>query len=576
MRNPKPHKRVLMLALVLVGLMVTTVTVSVIEFSSVGKDLDELVDSDYPRFENLLHLDRDLFRAQRALGIAINEPDPVARAQYLAEYRSQIGRTEGWWTDYLAVSANRPDERVWQSDYATGRAVWVASSGETARLIEVTSDFDANTLNIRFDNVRSDFAVMRDAIDRLEEQVAEPEIAKSTSNLIDHSRQSVVELLAILAFGLTIGTVFSVAAYRAARRQFHLDELRDQARDAAAVAADFEAELGQALEMAQTESATLNMLRLVLEKEIDSRPVELLLADSSQAHLSQVITTDAVSHGPGCPVQIPGDCPAIRRGTTLRFPDSDAYSACPNLRDRGGEPCSAVCVPMTIAGHTVGVVHSTGSVHVDPEPDVIYKLEEIAERSGDRIGVIRAFAKSQSQAATDPLTGLANRRSFEDKVSELLRDNRSLAIAYGDLDHFKDLNDTYGHDAGDRALRLFSRVVRDSLRDQDMAARWGGEEFVIMFEHADADTAAAALDRLRQNLSIAISGGTTPPFTVSFGVADTTLDTNLLGLVNLADDALLDAKQTGRDRVIISGRNEQADVGDIQDDPDQIETQARV
>jgi len=573
MRNPKPHRRVLTLALVLVGLIVTTVAVSVFEFSSMRSDFDELVDSDYPRFDTLLHLDRDLFRAQRALGIAINEPDSVRRSEYLAEYDNQVERTDRWWSDYLDVSANRPDEPLWQSDYGTSRAVWVASSGEIARLVEITGDLAPSAVGTRFDNVRSDFALMRAAVDKLEEQVAEPEIDDSTNRVVNHSRQSVIELLVILAFGLSIGTVFSVAAYRASKKQFLLDERRDKARDAAKLAADFETELGHALEMAQTETAAVDTLRLVLEKEIASQPVELLLADSSQAHLSQLLTTDAVSHGPGCPVQTPDDCPAIRRGATLDFEDSESYSACPNLRGRGGEPCSAVCVPVTIAGRTVGVLHTTGVAGQAPDEDTVYKLGEIAERSGDRIGVIRAFAKSQSQAATDPLTGLANRRSFENGVSELLRENRPLAIAYGDLDHFKDLNDTFGHDAGDRALRLFSRVVRDSLRDQDMAARWGGEEFVIMFDHADADTAAAALERLRQNLSIAISGGTTPPFTVSFGVADTTLDSNLLGLVNLADDALLDAKRSGRNRVIISGRDAPTDSVDSPETAEPLESQ---
>jgi diguanylate cyclase (GGDEF)-like protein len=167
--------------------------------------------------------------------------------------------------------------------------------------------------------------------------------------------------------------------------------------------------------------------------------------------------------------------------------------------------------------------------------------------------MLRAFTKSEVQAHTDPLTGLMNRRSLEIEVRSLTTDHRAYVVAYGDLDHFKQLNDVYGHDAGDRALRLFARVVRDSLRPNDIPARYGGEEFVIVIPECTVADAVVVIDRLREKLAAAQQGATVPPFTVSFGVASAQLGSPFDDTVDLADGALLEAKAKGRDRVVIAG-----------------------
>ena len=82
-----------------------------------------------------------------------------------------------------------------------------------------------------------------------------------------------------------------------------------------------------------------------------------------------------------------------------------------------------------------------------------------------------------------------------------MRQGRPFALALADLDHFKRLNDTHGHEEGDRSLRLFSHVVRQVLRDDDLVARWGGEEFLIALPDADADAAVEVMDRIRANLA---------------------------------------------------------------------------
>ena len=131
-------------------------------------------------------------------------------------------------------------------------------------------------------------------------------------------------------------------------------------------------------------------------------------------------------------------------------------------------------------GRALGVLHATGPEGAPPTAEQIAQLTTLATQAGARIGTVRAFEKTQLQASTDALTGLVNRRTFETQVRGLIKQQRQLALAVGDLDHFKPINDTHGHEAGDRALRLFAHVAQDALRDDDILARWGGEEFVFV------------------------------------------------------------------------------------------------
>ena len=125
-------------------------------------------------------------------------------------------------------------------------------------------------------------------------------------------------------------------------------------------------------------------------------------------------------------------------------------------------------------------------------------------------------------------------------------------MAYGDLDHFKDLNDTFGHAAGDRALRTFSQVLRDSLRPIDIPGRYGGEEFVIVLPECPVDEARQVLERVRERLAERIVVADLPPFTISFGLASSDQAVDFDQVVALADTALLSAKAGGRDQVVTS------------------------
>lgn len=311
----------------------------------------------------------------------------------------------------------------------------------------------------------------------------------------------------------------------------------------------FGSQLVEALEMADEESAAYDVVRRAMCEISPDTPMELLLSDSSRAHLEQTAVHPAAG-APACPVESPYACVAVRRGNPVVFDSSEALNACPKLRGRESGPCSAVCVPISFMGRSLGVLHATDAVGAPPTTEQIAQLTTLATQAGTRIGTVRAFEKTQLQAQTDGLTGLINRRTLESELRSLMRDHRPFALALADLDHFKRLNDTHGHEEGDRSLRLFSHVVQDVLRDGDLVARWGGEEFLVALPDADCEAAAQVMERIRAELERALEGGRVQ-FTASFGVTDSSRAETLQELIQLADLGLYQAKALGRDRVMI-------------------------
>jgi diguanylate cyclase (GGDEF)-like protein/PAS domain S-box-containing protein len=311
----------------------------------------------------------------------------------------------------------------------------------------------------------------------------------------------------------------------------------------------FASQLSEALEMADEEDAVCEVVEHAMSDVSGQTPMELLLSDSSRANLRRA-AFNPLTDPPGCPVGSPFSCVAVRRGSAVVFDSSERLNACPHLRGRPGGDCSAVCVPVSFMGRSLGVLHTTGPDHEPLAREQVERLRTLAGQAGARIGTVRAFQKTQLQASTDGLTGLVNRRTAEQRLRELLSEGGMFALALADLDRFKQLNDTHGHEVGDRALRLFSQVASGSLRDHDMIARWGGEEFVLILPELDRFEAVEVMNRLRAALARA-HPGETPRFTVSFGVTDSDEAPDLEELFRIADDGLYAAKQGGRDRATI-------------------------
>ena len=360
----------------------------------------------------------------------------------------------------------------------------------------------------------------------------------------DRQLERVVWFFAVTAVvaGLILTSVTIVSGQRAGRRE---RERRGLARRHG-----YEARVQQALEMTKTEPDVYDIIGDALHESVPHLKVEMLIADTSRAHFRRVLTND--SDFGGCTVASPLGCPAATVGHALLFASSGALDACPHLKNRPSGACSAACIPVSIAGRTVGVTHAVGAEGKLPDDADLENLNFTSRRGSERVAMIRAFTTSEMQAQTDPLTGLLNRRSLENRVRDLRAAGMSYALAYGDLDHFKVLNDTHGHEAGDHALRLFARVLGDSLRPNDIAARYGGEEFVVVLPDCNTATATSILERVRENLALALSAGHVPSFTVTFGLASSAYAAEFDEIVALADEALLDAKAAGRNRVALA------------------------
>lgn len=167
----------------------------------------------------------------------------------------------------------------------------------------------------------------------------------------------------------------------------------------------------------------------------------------------------------------------------------------------------------------------------------------------------QARQQAEVLARTDPLTGLLNRRAFIEQAMPLWnnarRNDRPLAILMTDIDHFKLINDRYGHAVGDEVLSAISRLLADACRGSDVAARWGGEEFVILLPETELTQARQLAERLRLSIeSLSFRDGRKPfRVSASFGIAELGVHTQIEELIAEADDWLYRAKQRGRNRV---------------------------
>jgi diguanylate cyclase (GGDEF)-like protein len=230
------------------------------------------------------------------------------------------------------------------------------------------------------------------------------------------------------------------------------------------------------------------------------------------------------------------------------------------------------------------IVSADGSVIVSGDPDgdgerLILPLAAARERFGTLELVGTSFSKEQRmnaaslaahavvalenarlhgmverQALVDGLTGLANRRAASDALhGETARAERletPLSVVLADLDEFKEVNDAHGHAVGDEVLRVVAEVLRETLRESDVAGRWGGEEFLLLLPGADEEGAAQLAERVR----VALAARSIPSVpglhvTASFGVAEYAGETTPEQLLEAADGALYRAKRAGKDRV---------------------------
>ena len=257
-------------------------------------------------------------------------------------------------------------------------------------------------------------------------------------------------------------------------------------------------------------------------------------------------------------------CWGLRQGRVYVVEDMKIGPICPHLKQTSSS--AYICLPLIAKGEILGLLHlgtKRSGQEADRQANII-ELKEIAiifaEYLSLSIANIKLSEKLTSQSIRDPLTGLYNRRYMEETIQhEILRAARQqtrIGIVMIDIDHFKQINDTYGHDAGDEFLIKLAAFFKLKIRrGSDFIFRYGGEEFMLLLPESSAEDTYKYAESLRKeikNMKVNFRGQLLPSITLSFGIAaypDHGLDT--IDLSRVADKALYAAKEEGRDRVVI-------------------------
>lgn len=314
-----------------------------------------------------------------------------------------------------------------------------------------------------------------------------------------------------------------------------------------------QAELATALQSAADEGEADRLLKRHLERQLGGDATVTVLRRSGSGDGLRAGTPPAA----GTPLEAAladgraRECLAVRRGTPHAQGAEEPLVVC----DLCGKSGPASCRPLLVGDGIIGsvLIEDPAARAASDERVVSDSLQQAAPI----LSGLRTLALAQSRATTDALTGLPNRWALQDALKRMLaqasRSHRPLALVLMDVDHFKRLNDAYGHDAGDRALVAVGEALRGALRQSDLAARSGGEEFSVLLPDTPLEGALAVAEQLRQAVADAeleIEGAT---LTASFGVAVLGLHASTAEtLVQVADRALYAAKRAGRDRVEVA------------------------
>lgn len=253
-------------------------------------------------------------------------------------------------------------------------------------------------------------------------------------------------------------------------------------------------------------------------------------------------------------------CWALRKGYAHPQGPYDKLIRCSHDIE---EHCNIICIPLVSQGETLGVMHFKRNNFEDEYGDNDRKVAtSIAEQVALSIANLQLRDNLRNQAIKDSLTGLFNRRYFtetaEKELSRAIKKKSMMAILMIDLDCFKKLNDSFGHDAGDRVLQEFGTLLNKLTRSEHVACRMGGEEFVVLLSDVNETLvkmfAETVLEQLR-NLKIISHGTNIGRVTASIGIATYPEGgENIDNIVKLADEALYQAKSAGRDCIVFSSQ----------------------
>ena len=344
-------------------------------------------------------------------------------------------------------------------------------------------------------------------------------------------------------------------------------QLEDQAQEITLLG-----ETGELLQSCQTVQEAYEVIVPSIRKLLPHGAGALCITNNSRNMVEAVATWgDDLQTERNFP---PEDCWALRLGRLHRVGHAETDLRCRHI-GQAMRGCS-LCVPMMAQGETLGVLHLEQPAHDSTEEGPVNlatreRRQRLAMTLAEQIALAFANLKLRetlrNQSIRDPLTGLFNRRYLEESLDRELRraarEEKSLGVILIDLDHFKQFNDTFGHEAGDELLRGLGELLSTRTRKEDIACRYGGEEFLLILPNATLDICcqrAELVRRAARSLNISYRGQSLGHITLSVGVAVFPQHgASAQTLLRMADAALYRAKADGRDRVVVPEDNSEAD-----------------
>ena len=256
------------------------------------------------------------------------------------------------------------------------------------------------------------------------------------------------------------------------------------------------------------------------------------------------------------------DCWALRRGQTRPLNEDQNKSCCRHL----SEPLPAIsyCLAIQVQGESVGVLHIQSQQEENFDEAKRQIAYTVVEQCAMALSNLKLREALREQSIRDPITGLYNRRYMEEALKQQLRratrQLHPLGIMMVDIDHFKRFNDSYGHAVGDVLLRELGHFLQSNIRSEDIACRYGGEEFILILPDASLEAAQHRAEHLRKEakqIQVHDAGQACGGITLSIGVALYPLHGRTMEMVlHAADVALYRAKREGRDRVVMAEKAE--------------------
>lgn len=480
---------------------------------------------------------------------------------FLAPYNAGIAGIPAA-LDELQRLASSDDERRLIARIAELSKAKVSEMGETIRLKKAGDPKAAVAMvasqrgKIMMDELRTllgrQMRVLADQRTQMREELA--------ATLRYNSILGVGASLASLA--LIIATVYVVTKRlneraEAARESRSLAESNAALAQQSAVRAErlsITANMLQALDSVKTPPELERVLPVFLRKLLPNTEGAVYLYRNSRDVLELKASWGVTEEVPA--TVVPGECWGLRLGKVhIATPEHDLCCSHGDIWLRTRE--TQTCVPMISQGDVIGVLVIAGDRRDDNLADSAHVVT-LAEQLSLAVSNVSLRDTLRHQSTVDPLTGLYNRRFFDESLKrELARATRSrsvCSVVMIDLDHFKRVNDTHGHDGGDLVLQAASRVILQRVRASDVACRYGGEELVLMLPDCGADEAMKCAEAIRLSLAgivIQHQGLTISGISASFGVAQWRgHKEGGQELLQAADRALYAAKKGGRNRVV--------------------------